>query len=199
MQSSPKKLNQMFTYKDYLSWTDEEERWELIDGEAYDMSPAPLREHQKLSMYFSGVFVQYLKDKNCNVYAAPFDVRLPGGFKTDNDVDTVVQPDISVFCDETKLDDRGANGAPDLIIEILSPSTASKDLKEKFFLYERVGVKEYWIVDPANRTLTVFIPGENGKYTRGIVYAGEDVLKTSLFEALEIRMEEVFESISSSE
>lgn len=198
MQSSPKKLNQILTYRDYLLWPNNE-RWELIDGIAYDMSPAPLREHQKLSMYFSGVFAQYFKKRNCNVYAAPFDVRLPGGFKTDNDVDTVVQPDISVFCDETKLDDRGGNGAPDLVIEILSPSTASKDLKEKFFLYEKVGVKEYWIVDPANRTLTVFILEENEKYARGVVYAGEDVLITALFEGLEIRMEEVFESVSSSD
>lgn len=193
MQSSPKKLNQKFTYKDYLSWIGDEERWELIDGIAYDMSPAPTRGHQGLSMYFSGIFSYYLRDKDCSVYAAPFDVRLPGGFKTDNDVDTVVQPDISVFCDETRLDERGGNGAPDLIIEILSPSTASKDLKEKFFLYERVGVKEYWVVDPANRTLTVFVLETNSKYERGVVYAGEDILKTVLFEGLEIKMEEVFE------
>ncbi len=194
MQPSPKKLNQRFTYKDYLSWTDDRERWELINGVAYDMSPAPTRWHQDITGSLFALLKNYLKDKDCRVYIAPFDIRLPGGFKTDNDVDTVVQPDISVFCDESKLDDRGGNGAPDLIIEILSPSTASKDLKEKFFLYERVGVKEYWVVDPANRTLTVFVLGESGKYVRGVVYAGEDILKTVLFEGLEIRMEEVFES-----
>ena len=191
MQSSPKKLNQRFTYKDYLLWPDDE-RWELIDGTAYDMSPAPSKVHQYISSYITSTFFEYLKGKDCNVFAAPFDVRLPGGFKVDGDVDTVVQPDISVFCDETKLDDRGGNGAPDLIVEILSPSTASKDLKEKFFLYERVGVKEYWIVDPANKTLTAFILREDGKYERGVVYAGEDLFKTFLFEGLEIRMEEVF-------
>jgi len=192
METSPRKLNKKFSYRDYLTWTNESERWELISGDAYDMSPAPTRGHQKLSMYFSGRFMYYLRDKNCDAYAAPFDVRLPGGFKADNDVDTVVQPDISVFCDKEKLDDRGGNGAPDLIVEILSPSTASKDLKEKFFLYERVGVKEYWIVDPANKTLSAYILKEDGKYERGVVYAGEDVLKTVLFEGLEIRMEEVF-------
>ncbi len=191
MHSSPKKLNQSFTYKDYLLWP-EDERWELINGIAYDMSPAPTRGHQRLSMYFSGLFMHYLNDKDCDVYAAPFDVRLPGGFKTDNDVETVVQPDISVFCDKKKLDDRGGNGAPDLIIEILSPSTASKDLKDKFFLYERVGVKEYWVVDPLNRTLTAFALGKDRKFSRGVVYAGEDILKSDLFENLEIRMEEVF-------
>ncbi len=192
METSPEKLNRKFTYKDYLSWP-EGERWELINGEAYDMSPAPTRRHQSISMYFSGVFSSYLKGKDCNVFAVPFDVRFPGGFKADEDVDTVVQPDISVFCDEKKLDDRGGNGAPDLVVEILSPSTAAKDLKEKFLLYERAGVKEYWVADPANKTLTAFILGDDGTYARGVVYAGKDVLKTTLFEDLEIKMEEVFE------
>ena len=192
MQTSPKKLNKKFTYKDYLSWP-ESERWELINGEAYDISPAPSRTHQFISSYFTSTFFDYFKGKDCNVFAAPFDVRLPGGFKADEDVDTVVQPDISVSCDEKKLDDRGGNGAPDLVVEILSPSTAAKDLKEKFMLYERAGVKEYWVMDPANKTLIAFILGDDGTYARGVVYAGTDVLKTALFEGLEIKMEEVFE------
>lgn len=192
METSPRKLNKKFSYKDYLTWINDKERWELIDGEAYDMSPAPNRGHQDISGFLFRSIGNYLDNKKCKVYAAPFDVRLPGGLKADNDVDTVVQPDISVFCDKDKLDDRGANGAPDLVIEILSPSTASKDLKEKFFLYEMVGVKEYWIVDPSNKTLSVFILNEDGKYERGVVYAGEDLLKTILFEGLEIKMEEVF-------
>ncbi|MEA1910270.1 MAG: Uma2 family endonuclease [Spirochaetota bacterium] len=192
METSPRKLNSKFTYKDYLSWTNDKERWELIEGDAYDMSPAPTRWHQSLSSFLHITIGKYLDNNDCQIFAAPFDVRLPGGFKADSDVETVVQPDISVFCDKKKLDDRGGNGAPDLIIEILSPSTASKDLKEKFFLYEKVGVREYWIVDPSNKTLTAFILGEKGRYVRGVVYAGEDVLKTDLFEGLEIRMEEVF-------
>ena len=192
MQTSPKKLNKKFTYKDYLSWP-ESERWELINGEAYDMSPAPSRTHQFISSYFTSTFFDYFKGKDCNVFAAPFDVRLPGGFNADEDVDTVVQPDISVFCDEKKLDERGGNGAPDLVVEILSPSTAAKDLKEKFMLYERAWVKEYWVADPANKTLTAFILGDDGTYARGVVYAGTDILKTPLFEGLEIKMEEVFE------
>ncbi len=192
METSPEKLNKKFTYKDYLTWP-EGERWELIDGVAYDMSPAPSRTHQFISSYFTSTFFDYFKGKDCNVFAAPFDVRFPGGFKADEDVDTVVQPDISVFCDEKKLDDRGGNGAPDLVVEILSPATAAKDLKEKFMLYERAGVKEYWVADPANKTLIAFILGDDGTYARGVVYAGKDVLKTALFEGLEIKMEEVFE------
>ncbi len=195
MQTSPRKLNTTFSYKDYLSWNNSNERWELINGVAYDMSPAPSRKHQDLFGILFGEFYNYLKNKDCTVYAAPFDVRLPEGFQSDSDIKTVVQPDISVFCDQDKLDDRGAIGAPDLIIEILSPSTAAKDLKEKFFLYESAGVKEYWIVDPSNETLTVYILDKDNKYQRGIVYAGEDKLKVGIFEDLEIEMEDVFKNI----
>jgi len=192
MLTSPKKLNTEFSYKDYLSWDADNERWEIIHGVAYDMSPAPTRKHQNIAFNISRKIADYLDNKDCSIYIAPFDVRLPIGFQTDDEIKTVVQPDISVFCDEEKLDDKGAIGAPDFIIEILSPSTAAKDLKEKFFLYESVGVKEYWIVDPSNETLTVYTLGENGKYPRGVVYAGEDKVKVGIFEDLEIKMEEVF-------
>ncbi len=181
-----------FSYKDYLSWDAENERWELIDGIAYDMSPAPTRRHQELSTILLTEFHNYLKDKDCSVYAAPFDVRLPDGFQADNEIKTVVQPDISVFCNPDKLDDKGSVGAPDLVIEILSPSTAVKDLREKFFLYEKAGVKEYWIIDPANETLTVYNLSENGKYPRGEIYAEEDKVKVGIFKDLEIKMEDVF-------
>lgn len=100
METSPRKLNRKFSYKDYLTWTDEKERWELIDGIVYDMSPAPNRGHQDTVGDLFTFLKVFFKGKNCKVYVAPFDVRLPGGFKVDSDVDTVVQPDISVFCDE---------------------------------------------------------------------------------------------------
>ncbi len=192
MQASPKKLDSVFSYKDYLSWNADNERWELIDGIAYDMSPAPTRKHQELLTIILTEFYNYLKSRECSVYAAPFDVRLPVGLQTDDEIKTIVQPDISVFCDKDKLDDKGAVGAPDLVIEILSPSTAAKDLREKFLLYESVGVKEYWIVDPANKTLTVYILDGNGKYPRGKVYAGEDIVKVGIFEDLDIKMEDIF-------
>lgn len=192
MLTSPKKLNMVFSYKDYLSWDADNERWELIDGIAYDMSPAPTRKHQKLSGILFSKFHNFLEDKDCSVYAAPFDIRLPEGFQADNEIKTVVQPDISVFCDEDKLDDKGAVGAPDLVIEILSPSSAVKDLREKFFLYEKAGVKEYWIVDPANETLTVYNLDENGKYPRGKIFAGEDKVKVGIFEDLDIKMDDIF-------
>lgn len=192
MQTSPKKFDNNFSYKDYLSWNADNERWELIYGIAYDMSPAPSRKHQELSGILFDEFFNYLKDKECSIYAAPFDVRLFKSSQDDDSIDTVVQPDISVFCDQNKLDDRGAVGAPDLVIEILSPYTAAKDLREKFFLYESVEVREYWIVDPANETLTVHILDNKGKYPRGTVYAGEDKVKVGIFEDFEMKMEDVF-------
>lgn len=144
-----------FTYRQYRSWPDSE-RWELIDGHAWAMSPAPMRRHQKLSIRLIRVFANFLDGKPCEAYEAPFDVLLPAGEESDDEVDTVVQPDIVVFCDKSKLTDRGARGAPDLVVEILSPSTSKKDLNEKFNLYQKHGVREYWVVDPAAWSVWVY-------------------------------------------
>ena len=122
-----KKNEQKFTYGDYLTWTNPAERWELIEGIAYDMSPAPFRFHQKIIAELSVLLHDFLVGKPCEYYIAPFDVRLPDSDEADSEIDTVVQPDIVVVCDPTKLDDRGMRGAPDLVIEILSPSTSKKD------------------------------------------------------------------------
>ena len=136
-----------YTYGDYLTWCDEE-RWELIDGVPYNMTPAPSRAHQGISVELARQMANYLVGKTCRIYTAPFDVRLPKGEEKDERIKTVVQPDLLVVCDESKLDDRGCKGAPDLIVEILSPHTAVKDMKTKRDLYERVGVEEYWLIDP---------------------------------------------------
>lgn len=184
------KIDKHYTYADYITWP-EDERWELIDGVAWNMSPAPTRKHQGISTNIVREFSNYLKDKDCNIYGAPFDVRLSDGFMEDDSVSTVVQPDISVFCNKKKLDDKGAIGAPDLIVEILSPSTAAKDLREKFYLYEKVGVKEYWIVDPVNETLTVYVLDDKGKYPVGKIFAGEDEFTVGIFEDLIIKMEDI--------
>lgn len=123
MGLSAENRNEKYTYGDYVKWSDKE-RWELIDGTAYNMCAASNTSHQVISMKLSYLFYDYLKDKTCQVFAAPFDVRL-GDYKSQSDIDipTVVQPDISVICDPEKIDDAGGKGAPDLIIEILSPST----------------------------------------------------------------------------
>ncbi|MDI3547573.1 MAG: hypothetical protein PWR10_1225 [Halanaerobiales bacterium] len=191
MPQPAKSKDDKFTYRDYLTWPDEE-RWELIDGIAYDMTPAPSRNHQRLSAALTSKLYNYLEDKDCEVYAAPFDVRMPRGNENEIEIDTIVQPDISVICDPEKLDEKGCLGAPDLIIEITSPSTAKKDVIEKFNLYERVGVREYWIVRPQEKTVTVFKLGKDKKYGRPDVYSAEDEIKVGIFEDLSIKLAEVF-------
>ena len=141
-------LNKQYTYADYLSWLDDKAR-ELINGFIKTMSPAPRIGHAKVVKNIYRHFDSILtKNKGrCEVFFAPFDVRFPKNGETAHDkIDTVVQPDICVICDLSKLDDRGCCGAPEMIVEVLSPSTAKKDMTEKFNLYEEHGVKEYWIV-----------------------------------------------------
>ncbi len=147
--------DERFTYRHYRSWPDDE-RWELIDGRAWAMSPAPLRSHQKLSGRLFHRLSAYLEGKPCEVYAAPFDVLLPAGDEPDDEVDSVVQPDLVVVCDKSKLTRAGARGAPDLVVEILSPSSSRKDQREKFELYQSRGVREYWVLDPAGEWLCVY-------------------------------------------
>ena len=155
MADPSKKRDGKYTYGDYLKWSDDE-RWELIDGVPYSMSPAPSRHHQEICMELSRQFANYLLHKSCRVYPAPFEVRFPSSVVNDEDIQTVVQPDIAIVCDQNKLDDRGCKGAPDLIVEILSPSTTRKDLYEKYNLYERNGVREYWVVFPPEQVIDVY-------------------------------------------
>lgn len=180
-----------FTYGDYVNWSDDE-RWELIEGFAYNMSPAPSRRHQEISRELEIPIAVFLNDKPCEVYDAPFDVRLPEADEDDEDIETVVQPDIVVICDEKKLDDKGCRGAPALVIEILSPATSSKDMKIKLSLYERHGVKEYWIVHPIDNFVLVFKLGKNKMYGKPEVYTEEDKIKTPILDGLEIDLELVF-------
>ncbi len=185
----PKK-HEKFTYDDYLKWPDEE-RWELIYGEAWDMSPAPTRKHQYISGKLFFQIEDYLKDKDCDVYVAPFDVRLSEN-EEDKKTDTVVQPDLLVVCDKSKLDEAGCNGAPDWIVEILSPSTAVKDLNNKYQLYQAKGVKEYWIIDPSNNFLTVYLLDISGKYFRSGVYSTDSKVSSSTLPELTIDLNPVF-------
>lgn len=180
-----------FTYKDYLGWEDGE-RWELIHGRPYNMTPAPSPRHQELSSELLRQFANYLLDKPCKVYGAPFDVRLPENDEHDEDIQTVVQPDISVVCDSSKIDDRGCKGSPDLIIEILSPGTARKDMKEKYLLYEKSGVKEYWLVDPTAKTVVVFTQVAERRYGRPEVYSEEDTVEVVNLKGLLIELRLVF-------
>jgi len=184
------KENKIYTYADYIAWP-ENERIELIDGQIYLMT-SPSRTHQRILGQLFYQFFDYLKDKSCEVYMAPFDVRFPDGNEKDEEnIKSVVQPDIVVVCDESKLDEKGCTGAPDLIIEIISTSTAQKDKLHKFNLYEKYGVKEYWIVEPENKILSVFILQNNERYGRPDIYTQDDKVKVSIFEDLVIDLKTV--------
>jgi len=186
------KTDERFSYADYLTWPDDE-RWELIGGEPLAMSPAPTVRHQRLSRKLAWQFENYLHDKPCELFTAPFDVRLSEQpFASDDYIDTVVQPDMLVICDSSKLDERGCNGSPDLVIEILSPSSAAHDLKIKYDIYQRFGVKEYWIIYPAEHVLQIYKLGDDGCYGAAERYAGDDKVAVAMLGDLIVDLKEVF-------
>ena len=186
-------LNKRYTYADYLTWLDDKTR-ELINGFIKMMS-APRLIHARVSSNISGHLWTILRKNKgkCEVFSAPFDVRFPKNGETAFDkIDTVVQPDICVVCDLSKLDERGCCGAPDMIVEILSPSTTKKDTFDKFVLYEESGVKEYWIVHPESKAITVFLLQENGKYNDGVTYEWEAKIPVHIFDDYPIDLLDIF-------
>ena len=186
-------MNKRYTYADYLTWLDDVRR-ELIEG-FVKLMPAPRDIHVEVCYNITGNLWSILKNNNgrCKVRPAPFDVRFPKNGETANDkIYTVVQPDISIICDLSKLDEDGCLGAPDMIVEVLSPSTAKKDWTEKFFLYEEHGVKEYWIVHPKDKAITVFLLQENGKYNAGILYERKGTIPVHIFNGYLIDLSDIF-------
>jgi Uma2 family endonuclease len=157
-------LTKRYTYADYLTWQFKE-RVELIRGWIHKMSPAPLDQHQRIASSLHGDIYQFFKRRVCQVRPAPYDVRLLDAKKSteDTQIYTVVQPDICVICDISKIDRRGCIGAPDWIIEILSPGNSKTEMQDKYALYEENGVKEYWIVQPDFESILQFVLRE-GKY-----------------------------------
>jgi len=176
-----------YTYADYKEWElDEGERFELIEGEAYAMS-APGTRHQAIHRELFGQFFIFFRGKTCQLFSAPFDVRL--FYEDDESDDTVVQPDISVICDKRKLGHEGCRGAPDLVVEILSPSNTAIEMDQKLKLYRKAGVREYWIVDPENNGLTVYL------FEKDIIaktYKSTDTVTVTIFPELNIPLEQVF-------
>ncbi len=182
-----------YTFGDILNG-DESERVELIDGELYMMAP-PTRAHQRALGELFNQLKNHLKDKPCQVYPAPFGVRL---FETagdrPEDSDTMVEPDVSVICDPDKLDELGCRGAPDFIAEVLSPSTQGYDRVKKYDLYLRAGVREYWIVDTKSRTVSVHVL-EDGQYGSPQVYVAGDAVPVAALGGLVIDTGELFEPV----
>lgn len=184
-------LNKTYSYADYLKWQFEE-AVELIRGKIALMSPAPRRLHQKASAHLHGVIWTFFQGHPCDYYSAPFDVRLPGR-ATDpkGRIHNVVQPDICVICDRTKLDDYGCNGAPDLVIEITSTSTRQRDFHDKMDLYEEAGVHEYWIAEPAEKVIYQNYLVE-GKYQLLSIVGEGEVLCSRHFPGLQASVTDVF-------
>lgn len=182
--------NKKYTYGDYLTWP-EEERWEIIDGIPY-MQSAPSWQHQSISLELSRQFANYLLDKSCKAFTAPFDLTIPEENKKEEDSTNVVQPDLVVVCNKEGLKGTGYCGIPSLIIEISSPSTTRRDKVLKFNKYEKAGVKEYWIVEPEGKFISVFILQDTMRYGRPETYTEENKIKVSIFSDLEIDLNPVF-------
>ena len=180
-----------YTFADVLSW-DEDERIEIIDGEAFMMA-TPSRIHQEISGELFRQLANFLEGKQCRVYPAPFGVRL---FARDGDgpedVDTLVEPDISVVCDRSKLDQHGCKGSPEMVIEILSPSTLRHDRLVKLNLYDQAGVLEYWIVDPQNRAVQVFRRDGGAALRICEEYGHTQVAKVSVLDGCFLELSKVF-------
>ena len=182
-----------YTYADYLTWPDDA-RYELIDGEAFLMAPAPLIEHQEVAGDVYHQLRNQLDGKPCRPYIAPVDVRLPRADEADATIDTVVQPDVLVVCDPAKIDRRGVRGAPDWLLEVLSPSTAAHDQIAKRRTYERAGVREYWLVHPGDRTLTVYVL-DNGQYGRPEIYELKDATPIGVLPGVAIAWDALIERL----
>ena len=187
-------LNGSYTYADYLLWQFSE-RLELIKGKIFKMSPAPTRNHQQVSLKLTREIDKIFINHSCELYVAPFDVRLINFKKSTSDkqIITVVQPDLCVVCDLNKLDEKGCLGAPNLIIEILSKGNSKKDLTIKFDLYEENGVQEYWIVNPSEKDVHIYTL-QNGKYIGSRPFIMETEIQSPTFPELKFEVDKIFES-----
>jgi Uma2 family endonuclease len=185
-----KRSSKAYTYSDYLTWP-EDQRWEIIDGEPFDMTPAPSVLHQEILVALAEQILDFLKGWPCKMYLAPCDVLLPESGTTEKKSRNVVQPDILVLCDPARRRDAYLVGAPDFVIEILSPSTAGKDQIRKRSLYERHGVKEFWLVHPTDRTVRVYRL-QGSSFSRSEMFEGSEKVPVLALPGLEIDLSRVF-------
>jgi Uma2 family endonuclease len=192
MELSDLDFSKTYSYADYLKWQFDE-RLELIKGKIFQMSPAPSRSHQDISVTLTVKLASFLKGKPCKVYAAPFDVRLPRNSKEDAAIYTVLQPDLCVICDLSKLDDRGCMGAPDIAVEILSPGNNKKELRNKYEVYQEAGVKEYWIIHPSERTFLKYTLDDKELFQPSKLMIGGDEITSLVLPGFSMDLDEVFE------
>jgi Uma2 family endonuclease len=184
----------VYSYADYLLWRFEE-RVELYKGKISPLPSGYSPQHQGVLGALLGNMFPYLKKSPYQCYPVPFDVRLPdkaNASRADKDVYTVVQPDLCVICDKSKIDVRGGIGAPDLVVEILSPGSSKKELKIKYALYEESGVREYWVVFPSEYVLQQFVLNDAGRYELKGSFAEDEVFTAHIFPELQVDLAEVF-------
>ncbi len=188
-------LNGTYSYADYLTWQ-LKETVELIKGKIMAMSPAPSLKHQNIITNLGGSLYQYFHKRPCKLFYAPFDIKLYDSKKSklrDQEVFSVVQPDLCIICDSEKLTEQGCNGAPDWIIEVLSPGNSKKEMRLKFDLYQENGVTEYWLVYPYEQAVYQFVLNQDTeKYQLFAMYAGDDLARPYLFPELHIDLTDVF-------
>ena len=190
MQFSDLDINKTYTYADYLKWTFED-RLELIKGKIFKMTPAPNSIHQIIS---GGVFSEiynHLKGKKCKVFSAPFDVRLSRSSVNDKEIINVIQPDICVVCDLSKIDYKGCIGAPDIVVEILSPGNNKKELQNKYEVYEESGVLEYWIIHPQEKTFLKYTLTDDEFQPSKLITLGDEVT-TPILPGFKLSLDELF-------
>ncbi len=183
-------LSKKYSYADYLTWQFKE-RVELFKGKIFKMSPAPNRIHQTIMRRITSEFEVFFEEHPCHLYFAPFDVMLTKKDKKDKQIFTVVQPDLVVVCDETKLDEQGCKGSPDLVVEVLSPGNSKKEMTNKFKLYEENEIPEYWIIDPERKTALVYYL-KDGIYIGMKPFTEDEVIISKKFPKLKVRMEKLF-------
>ncbi|MHA7129829.1 Uma2 family endonuclease [Algoriphagus namhaensis] len=184
-----------YSYADYLTW-EIDEMVELIKGKVFRRAAAaPRRKHQQITLRLGAALLHHLENKPCEAFIAPFDVRLPVQSKRNEDIFTVVQPDVCVVCDRSKLDEAGCLGAPDLIVEVLSPGNNKKELQYKYEVYEESGVQEYWIIFPSEETVMVNTLVK-GKYVPSRLFTRGDMVKSHCVESFELDLEDFFEKIT---
>ena len=181
-----------YIYAHYLTWLFDE-RVELIKGQVFKMSPAPSPYHQQISVRIASELFVFLKNRKCQVYTAPFDVRFPKESTEDKDIYTVLQPDICVICDLAKLDTRGCIGAPDIVVEILSPGNNKTELLNKYNVYEEFGVKEYWVISPAEKTFLKYALDAKGKYQPSKLFTLSEKVESEVLPGFVLDLDEVFE------
>lgn len=188
-------LDGTYNYADYLKWQFKE-RIELIMGKVFKMSPAPAMKHQRIAFRLTMHMGNYFEKHRCQVFFAPFDVRLiHKNKKTNADIQTVVQPDICIICDESKLDERGCLGSPDLVVEILSPGNTKKEMRDKFQVYESSGVREYWLVEPKDCCVFIYTLNQEGIYIGHRPMTDDEIMHSHIFPELKIDLAKIFEGM----